>query len=96
MTDERCIHEQDWGEVKTKVRVMCADHVAHQREFQEFEKTITAQLKDLRNSNKVDFEKAERAAKETFVTKDEAESMIRVFYFFIAAIISYLMKELFL
>jgi len=90
------MHEQDWGEVKTKVRVMCADHAAHQREFQEFEKTITAQLKDLRNSNKVDFEKAEQAAKENFVTKDEAKSMIRVFYIFVTAILSYLVRELFL
>jgi len=96
VADEHCIHEQDWGEVKTKVRVMCADHVAHQQEFQEFEKSMIVQLKDQRDSNKRDFEKAEQAAKETFLTKDEAKSMTRVFYIFVTAILSYLVRELFL
>jgi len=92
--DPHCIHSEDWGHIKTKVAVICKERIADKKESHEFETFIVAQLKDQRNSIKNDFEKAEVAAKETFVTKDEAKSMIRVFYFFIAAVISYLMRDL--
>ena len=56
----------------------------------------TAELKDLRNSNKQDFEKMETANKENFVSKSEFETVKRLVQGFAALLLLEALRRLFI
>jgi hypothetical protein len=75
--------ESDWGEVKTKVRVVCDAQATQKNE-----------MRDLRTSIKHDFEKLEEAADSKFVTKDTFDSVKKLVYGMIALIIAEIIRHL--
>jgi hypothetical protein len=79
----RCYRESDWGEVKTKVRVVCDAQATQKNE-----------MRDLRTSIKHDFEKLEEAADSKFVTKDTFDSVKKLVYGMIALIIAEIIRHL--
>ena len=86
-THGHCYHEQDWGQIKAKVNGVCSALVSQRNDIKGIEADLTFQLKDLRTSNKIDFQKAEEAAKNSFVTKAEFLASNRAVYLAVTLII---------
>jgi hypothetical protein len=78
----RCHHEKDWGEVNAKVKGICEEQSDQKDE-----------MRDLRNSVKHDFQKAEDAADSKFVTKDTFDSVKKLVYGIIALIIAEIIRH---
>jgi hypothetical protein len=92
----RCHHEQDWGQIKAKVNGACTELVSQHNDIKSIEKDLIFQFKDLRNSNKIDFQKAEEAAKETFVTKDEFDPIKKLVYATALLVVGEIVRRIFL